>query len=49
MTALEKVARQIDAYAGAAGDMDPAIGTISVPIRFVVENRKALKELETRA
>ena len=41
-----EVARQLDAYAGAAGDMDPAIGTISVPIRLVVENRKALREME---
>jgi len=46
VTSLETVAREIDRYFGAAGDMDPAIGTVSIPIRMGAALRRALKELE---
>jgi hypothetical protein len=46
LTALETVAREIDRYFGAAGDMEPAIGTVSIPIRMGAALRRALKEME---
>lgn len=38
-----RIAREIDAYAGAAGDVQP-IGTVAVPIRLLVALRQALRE-----
>ena len=46
MTELVTVAREIDRYAGAAGDMDPAVGVASLPIRLYVALRRALRELD---
>jgi len=39
---LETVARKIDRYSGAAGDIRPAVGVVAVPIRLLVELRDAL-------
>ena len=41
--AVLRVAREIDAYVGAAGDATP-IGVIAVPLRLLVALREALRE-----
>ena len=41
--AVLRIAKEIDAYAGAAGDAQP-IGVVAVPLRLLVALRKALKE-----
>jgi hypothetical protein len=41
--ALEVAAREIDDYAGAAGDIDP-IGTCAIPIRLLVNLRRAIRD-----
>ena len=46
MTQLETIAREIDRYAGAAGDIDPAVGMASIPIRMFVALRQALRQLD---
>lgn len=43
MTALEAVARRIDDYAGAAGDVVPPVGVVAIPLRLLAELRKALR------
>lgn len=43
MTALETIAREIDDYAGAAGDVVPAVGVVAVPLRLLSKLRAALK------
>ena len=43
MTALEIIALKIDAYAGAAPDVRPAIGGITVPLHLLAELRAALQ------
>lgn len=43
MTALETVAHKIDQYAGAAGDVVPPVGNVSIPLWMLAELRKALK------
>lgn len=43
MTVLEQVAREIDDYAGAAGDIHPPVGMVAVPVRLLAALRDALK------
>jgi hypothetical protein len=44
VTALEAIAREIDAYAGAAGDVVPPVGVIAVPLRMLAKLREALRQ-----
>lgn len=46
MTPLEALAREIDTYAGAAGDMDPAIGMTSMPVRLFAALRRILRAMD---
>lgn len=43
MSNVETVAREIDAYAGAAADVRPAVGMVAVPLRLLADLRTALK------
>lgn len=38
-----RIAREIDAYAGAAGDVVPAVGVVAVPLRLLAALREALR------
>ena len=42
--AVLRIAREIDAYAGAAGDVVPAVGVVAVPLRLLAALREALRE-----
>ncbi len=46
MTDLEAVAREIDAYFGAAADVRPAVGMVATPLRFAARLREVLQALK---
>ena len=41
---VAQAAVEIDRYAGAAGDIDPALGTVAVPVRLLVALRQAIRD-----
>jgi hypothetical protein len=42
MNELERAARAIDAYAGEAVNVEPAVGSVAVPLRLIVQLHRAL-------